>query len=324
MRKTTNSISCKIYKNICIVLCIISVFLYSLCVPFYAQDVESNEKAEESNKNVFHDDIEHKTDLEVEAETKEKSELNAINAEEPTLLKGYVSKIPSGTKFRIILETPIDEVTNKIDDEISGKTSENVVIDGNVVVPANSVVVGKISEVNPAKRLHKAGTVRIEFKSLTTPDGRQIPIVASVLSRSGLVKGKFTKKAALIAGATIVGPAAAGLGAGLAAEGSAVGATIGAVVGVLAGIGLFAFQRGNMVDIKAGDEMDIELVEEALVPKFDENAVKEPVGDAVETESAKNDFIKPDTTEIDFSETILPGSSDVMPEENPLNVQKEP
>ena len=185
------------------------------------------------------------------------------------LLKGHVSKVPGGTKLKIILETPIDEITSMIDDEITARTAENIEVDGKVIIPAGSTVVGKISEISLAKRMHKAGNLRIEFKNLTMPDGRQVPILASVLTHSGLIKGKYTKKTALIAGATLLGPAAAGFGAGLAAEGSLVGAGIGAVVGTLAGVGLFAFQRGNMVDLKSGDELSIELTEEALVPSND-------------------------------------------------------
>lgn len=202
---------------------------------------------------------------------------NSSSLDDLGVLKGRVSKVPSGTKLKIIVETPIDEETSKLGDEFTARTTEDIAVDKNVVVPGGSTVVGQITEINLAKRLHKAGSVRIEFKSLTTPDGRQIPIVASVLTRSGLVKGKYTPKRALIAGATIVGPAVAGLGAGLATEGSAVGAGIGATLGVLAGIALFAFQRGNKVDIKAGNEFYIELTEDVLVPEKAEKINEEEI-----------------------------------------------
>lgn len=250
-------------------------------------------------------------------------ELNFVDPKEPTILKGYVSKIPSGTKLKIILETPIDEVTSMINDEVTARTSEDIVVDGNVVVPASSTVVGEISEINPAKRMHKAGSVRIEFKNLTVPDGRQVPIVASVLTRSGLIKGKFTKKTALISGATIVAPVAAGIGVGLAAQGSAVGAAIGAALGAVAGIALFAFQRGNMVDIKAGNEMDIELVEEALVPNSQSKPdILEPEENKLDTDSSGNKIEKPkmDSTEIDFTE---PKEIEVKPQGSP-SWEKEP
>lgn len=187
-------------------------------------------------------------------------------SEKVCLLKGYVSKVPGGTRLKIIFETPLSEETNKVDDEVTARIVEDILVNGGVILPSGSTVIGKISEINPARRMHKAGNVRIEFKNLTTPDGRQIPIVASVLTRSGLLKGKYNKKTALISSASVVTPIAAGVGIGLAAEGSALGAGLGAIVGAIAGIGLFAFEKGNMIDIMAGDELTIELTEEALVP----------------------------------------------------------
>ncbi len=196
---------------------------------------------------------------------------NIVDPDKPMILKGHVSKIPGGTKSKIILEAPVDELTSMVYDEIKTRISENVTINNNIVIPAGSSVTGVISEITPAKRLHKAGTVRIEFKNLSLPDGREVPIVASVLTRSGLLKGKLTKKNAILSGTTLLVPAVAGVGAGLAAQGSAVGAGIGAALGVLAGASLYAYQKGNKVDIMAGDELSIELTEEAIIPDINAN-----------------------------------------------------
>ena len=278
-------------KTVCLLLCFNLLFL----TPFFSLNCLAAEESETNNALDFGKD-----------ENKQEQEI--MNLQKPAVLKGYVSKIPSGTKLKIILETPIDELNSMLDDEVIARIAEDVVIDGKVAVPAGSTVVGIISEINAAKRLHKAGNVRIGFKSLTMPDGRQAPIVASVLSRSGLVKGKYTKKTALISGATILGPAAAGFGAGLAAEGSAVGATVGAVAGVVAGLALFAFQRGNMIDIMAGDEMDIELVEEVKVPQVDSEMTETPepelFPDAMDI--IMNEKLKPEVNEIDFSDSSSP------------------
>ena len=251
-------------------LLLVLLFISS-ALPLYAQD---------SRKEVLEQNFDFDQSQKEQTES-DKDENETTNSEpEPEItktpvLKGHISKVPGGTKLKIILETPIDEITSMVDDEITARTAENIEIDGKVVIPAGSTVVGKISEINLARRLHKAGTVRIEFKNLTMPDGRQVPILASVLTHSGLIKGKYTKKTALIAGATLLGPAAAGFGAGLAAQGDLVGAGIGALVGTLAGAGLFTFQKGNMVDLKSGDELSIELTEEALVPSSDGEEVNE-------------------------------------------------
>lgn len=235
-------------KNIIVlILCSILIFVNSNIV--FSKTVEKN--------------TEENTDLNVEEQ-----DSNLLDPSNPSLLKGHISKVPTGTKLKIIIETPVDEITSMIGDEIKARISEDILVDGSVIVPAGSNVIGEISEINPAKRLHKAGSIRILFKNLITPDGREVPIVASVLSHSGLIKGKYGPKSILLSSATVVAPAAAGLGAGLAADGSALGAGVGATVGALLGLGLFAFQRGNKVDIKAGDELNIELTEEALIPKL--------------------------------------------------------
>ncbi len=240
------------------IICIFLVLLVGIfCSPLSAQETE---------QKILEQDFDNKPAEQIEETDKTQIDEEREKTLDVPLLKGHVSKVPGGTKLKLILETPIDEITSMADDEVTARIAENIEIDGKVVIPAGSTVVGKISEINLAKRLHKAGSVRIEFKNLTMPDGRQVPIIASVLTHSGLIKGKYTKKTALIAGATILGPAAAGFGAGLAAQGDLVGAGIGAIVGTLAGVGLFSFQKGNMVDLKSGDELSIELTEEALVP----------------------------------------------------------
>lgn len=207
--------------------------------------------------------------------SKEEEMIEQEGVIEEEVLKGYVSKIPSGTKIKVIVETPLDEETINVDDEFVAKTSEDIIVDGEVVVPVGSSVVGVVSEVNLAKRLHRAGSIRIEFKSIKKPDGIEAPIVASVLTHSGLLKGKLTPKKALLNTATVAAPAAAGAGAGIAAEGSGLGLVVGAALGLLGGLALFAYQRGNKVDIKAGDELKIELTEEALVP-IASNIQREP------------------------------------------------
>lgn len=265
------------YFSVCLIF-LYPIFTLCLSSPSYAghfdeyltnQNPKENVSEDKSNEKI----IEESTEIKSEESSNELKEIDNIG-----ILKGHVSKVPGGTKLRIFVETPLDEITNKAGDEFTARVAEDIIIDSKVVVPLGSTVVGTISEINPAKRLHKAGSVRIEFKGLTTPDGRQLPIVASVLSRSGLLKGRFTPKKALLAGATLAVPAAVGVGAGLVADGSPLGVGIGAALGALAGIALYSFQRGNMVDIKAGDELNIELTEDALVPT-----------EVVKNEDSKND-----------------------------------
>src|SRR3990167_7118504 len=63
---------------------------------------------------------------------------NKAETQKSPLLKGHISKVPGGTKLKIILETPIDEITSMVDDEITARTSENIEVDGKVIIPAGS------------------------------------------------------------------------------------------------------------------------------------------------------------------------------------------
>lgn len=211
------------------------------------------------------------------------------------VLKGYINKVPSGTKLEVIVETPIQEGVSQVGDGFSAKIPLDIEVNNNVVLPAGSIVTGRILKLIPAKRLHRSGKAKIEFESITTPDGREIPIVASVLSRGGVIKGKYNGKRALISTATLAGPAIAGFGAGLAAEGSPLGGVLGAGIGTVAGIGAFFYQRGNMVEVKSGDELKIELVEDAFVPN--KLALEE-----VDLENEGDIASRNNVSEVDFTE----------------------
>lgn len=184
------------------------------------------------------------------------------------LLKGHISKIPTGTKFKIIIETPISEESSVINDEIQAKVLKDIYVKNEFAVPAGSLVTGVITDIVPSKKFHKAGRAKIEFKDIKTPDGLHIPISAITLHK-GVVKGKYTKRTSLISAGSVLGPIAAGAGAGLLIDSSPIGAGIGAAAGAVLGIGLFLFEKGNKLNVKSGDKLDIELIEDAIIPEDD-------------------------------------------------------
>lgn len=181
------------------------------------------------------------------------------------VLRGHVSKLPTGTKLSIIVETPISEESSAINDEVQGKVLKDIYVRNEFAIPAGSIVVGNISDIVQSKKFHRAGRAKIEFKGIKTPDGLNIPINAIVLHK-GVIKGKYTKKTSLISAGSVLGPIAAGAGAGALIDSSPLGIGIGAGLGAVAGIGLFLFERGNKLNIKSGDKLNIELTEDAVIP----------------------------------------------------------
>ena len=107
--------------------------------------IEENKLNHESGYDSFLNESNEKSDENNESPEKKPE----ITSDKRTKLKGYVSKIPSGTKLSIIFELPVDEITSMIDDEVTARISKDIFIDGQTVVPAGSTVDILIDFTNP-------------------------------------------------------------------------------------------------------------------------------------------------------------------------------
>lgn len=195
------------------------------------------------------------------------------------VLQGYIRVVPSGTKIPIIMDTAIDTDTSQEGDEFAARSSEDLLIDGSTVVPAGSVIKGRIAALNNPKTLNRSGSVALKFDTVTTPDNRQIPLVANLVARGGVVHARRGLKDIAIDTGTFALPTALGLGIGVLA-GSAknnsssssskmnagTGALIGAGIGAAVGIAILAIKKGKKVDVRPGDELKIELAEDLRMP----------------------------------------------------------
>ncbi len=190
------------------------------------------------------------------------------------VLQGYIRVVPSGTKIPIIMDTAIDSDTSQEGDEFSARTAEDLTIDGGIVVPAGSVIKGRIAQLNAARRFDRSGSVALKFDTVTTPDNRQIPIVANIVAHGGVVHARRGMKDIAIETSMVTLPTVVGLGvgvlAGAASKSSSIGAgggaLIGAAVGVAVGAVVLMAKKGKRVDVRPGDELKIELGEDLRMP----------------------------------------------------------
>jgi len=189
------------------------------------------------------------------------------------VLKGYVCVVPSGTKIPIIMDTAVDSDTSQEGDEFSARTAEDLTIDGNTVVPAGSIIRGRIAALNAPKHMDRSGSVALKFDTVTTPDNRQIPLVANLVARGGVVHARRgLKDVAMDTGIAML-PAAVGIGIGAVAGNSGNskigvggGALIGAGIGAAVGVAILLAKKGKKVDVRPGDELKIELAEDLHMP----------------------------------------------------------
>ncbi len=222
-----------------------------------------------------------KTETTAATPAKEETAHSSIDDEAPAdgtqiasrKLTGYIRVVPVGTKIPIIMDSAVDSDTSQEGDEFTARSSEDLSIDGSTVLPAGSIIKGRIAKISPPKTMGRSGAVSLKFDTVTTPDDRQIPIVANLVAHGGVVHARRGLKDIAIDGATITLPTAAGLGIGLLAGGTGqgrvspgVGAGIGAGVGVAVGAAILLIKKGKRVDVRPGDELKIELGEDLRMP----------------------------------------------------------
>jgi hypothetical protein len=222
-------------------------------------------------------DAKSNTDAKADTDTKASSETATTDSDSSKsdgnkVLKGYVQVVPSGTKIPIIMDTAVDSDTSQEGDEFSARTAEDLTIDGTTVIPAGSIIRGRIATINTPKHLDRSGSVALKFDTVTTPDNRQIPLVANLVARGGVVHARRGLKDVAIDTSITVLPALVGLGIGAVAGNSSSsvgvggGALIGVGVGAVVGVAILLAKKGKKVDVRPGDELKIELAEDLHMP----------------------------------------------------------
>lgn len=206
------------------------------------------------------------------------------------VLQGYVREVPAQTKIPIIMDTAVDSDTSQEGDEFAARTSEDLTIDGAIVVPAGSIIKGRIAQLNSPKHLNRSGSVALKFDTVTTPDNRSIPLVANLVAHGGVVHAKRGLKDYAMDGGTVMLPVLAGSLIGLVAgnsnnnnnnntntntngttnnnNGMSKGAAmaLGAGIGIAVGVAILCAKKGKKVDVRPGDELKIELAEALRMP----------------------------------------------------------
>jgi hypothetical protein len=192
------------------------------------------------------------------------------------VLQGYIRVVPSGTKLPIIMDSAIDSDTSQEGDEFAARTSEDLTIDGATVVPAGSVIKGRIARINAPRHLNRTGSIGLKFDTITTPDNHQIALQATLVARGGVVHARRGVKDIAMETGMVTAPMVLGAGIGAIAGGMNSGgsSSIGLGSGLLIGVGVGAAigvivlcaKKGKKVDMRPGDELKIELAEDLRMP----------------------------------------------------------
>ncbi len=91
---------------------------------------------------------------------------------------GSTFTVPAETEARIQLLSGIHSRVSHVGDPFVAQLLSPITVDGQVVLPAGSVIGGRISFIRPAGRMRRAAELGLRFELVTLPDGKDAPISA--------------------------------------------------------------------------------------------------------------------------------------------------
>jgi hypothetical protein len=170
-----------------------------------------------------------------------------LTGREPRLLV----TIPSGTRLRLALESPVSSETARSGDAISAEVTSPVRIEGVEAIPAGARLVGRVAEAAPAEASEGRGRMTLAFESVELPGGGG----SALQTRPLALRAPSTKKkdAGIIGGLAGMGAVVGGL------IGGKSGAVAGTVVGGAAGVAVVTTDKGREVTLAARAPLSVEL-----------------------------------------------------------------
>ena len=179
--------------------------------------------------------------------------------------------VGAGSTIRVRMNQHITSETAHVGDQFTTTVVEPVYADGVEVIPASSIITGRVTTVNRASRKSKAGTLGVHFDSLRLPTGITRAINGDLTDvtannihadNEGEVSGSSATKRNVI----FIG-GGAGTGALIGAiAGGGKGAGIGAIVGGGLGAAGAVFSKGHEAVVKSGAEFGVILNQALSLP----------------------------------------------------------
>jgi len=200
--------------------------------------------------------------------------------EEKKLFTGEKQELEKGTQLKMTVSQVISSGYSEEGDEFFAEVTNDLNAPGGILIPAGTIAHGKVSKLRGTKRLGRDAYITVNFDYLVTPDGREIPIEASMTTKrhpvTSAAKVVLEDTAYTMAGGVIGGFLALkflGLGAAMASHGYTVagGAGVGALVGVTASLA----RKGDEALIAPGDEINVHVASQIELPIMSEEALKD-------------------------------------------------
>ncbi|MFY9556269.1 MAG: hypothetical protein WAV20_19465 [Blastocatellia bacterium] len=169
--------------------------------------------------------------------------------------------LPQNQYFRLRMNQTVNSGTSRVGDRFQATVVTPVYANGIEVVPAGSIVEGRVTSVAPARTRGREGQLGLQFDAVVVPDGTRHQLDGALTelqdARAGKVdsenevSGNSSEKRNItyIGGGTVGGAVLGG------AIGGGKGAGIGAIIGAGAGVAGVMLTKGNEAELRSGTEI---------------------------------------------------------------------
>lgn len=196
------------------------------------------------------------------------------------IFTGKVDKIETKEVVKMVVSQVLQGGTTMEGDEFFAEVSNDVEGGGGVLLPVGTLAHGTVRNIVDPKRGGRDGWIEVKFDTLITPDGREIPINASMTTKNSAPKA-IAKTVGIDTAYTVTGSVVGGFTAlnvlGLEAAIASQGYTIlgGAAAGAVLGLGMSLIRKGKGVLISRGDEIKVTIQSDVELPVMKKEAFKQ-------------------------------------------------
>lgn len=176
--------------------------------------------------------------------------------------EGY--RILEGKNLVVVLQTPLSSNLNRRGDSFLAELKEPVIFEDKIVLLEKTQIKGLVKRATKFEKLRSRANLFLLFDQIILPDGRKIPLAASLDTKKGSkvirVKGEAVKDVMVIGSSALLGS--------LTAKGRGRDDTKqGLIVGAVAGTGVVLLSNAVEIKLPVGTELTIKLDEPLIIPK---------------------------------------------------------
>jgi len=186
-----------------------------------------------------------------------------------TLVQTDALSVPAGTMLHCRTTQTLTTKLNSQGDAFTMSVAEPVTINGLVAIPVGATLAGHITRMERPGRVKGVGQMRLTVEQIMLPDGRTLPLGATLMTAYGADHVKVVGSEGLIKGPSSRVPDFEEIGAGTAG-GTLLGLIfahpiIGATVGLTATTVDRLRRRGKDLTIPAGTQLNYQLTRELSI-----------------------------------------------------------